>query len=311
VRAESLTRGYRHEALLYSGLTDFVQHTAPFVRESLEVGQPILIVVPEPRLSALREALGDTDGAILIDMTMVGRNPGRILGLWHSFVAEHRDAAQIRGIGEPIYAGRSPAEVSECQIHETLLNNAFGASTQLWLQCPYDTDALPEETLAKALGTHPVFAKGGATASSPRYERADPRSVLEAELSEPPPDAHQLAFGADDLAAVRSYIARHAEGSELAAERLHTLLLVVSELAANSIRHGGGGGTLSMWNEPGRVVADVRDSGTLTDPFVGRFRPSTTTASGRGLWLANQMSDLVQTRSTAGCTRVRVAIGTG
>ena len=50
----------------------------------------------------------------------------------------------------------------------------------------------------------------------------------------------------------------------------------------------------------------MRDTGQLDDPMVGRRQPPPTGENGRGLWLANQLCDLVQVRSTADGVVVRV-----
>ena len=41
-------------------------------------------------------------------------------------------------------------------------------------------------------------------------------------------------------------------------------------------------------------------------PLAGRLRPPPTQEGGRGLWLANQLCDLVQIRSRPGRTTVRL-----
>ena len=45
------------------------------------------------------------------------------------------------------------------------------------------------------------------------------------------------------------------------------------EVATNSIRHGGGEGTLRVWHEDDMVVCEVRDRGRLDQPLAGRARP--------------------------------------
>ena len=45
----------------------------------------------------------------------------------------------MRGIGEPIWAERSASELSECQLHESLINLAFADADDFRLICPYDT----------------------------------------------------------------------------------------------------------------------------------------------------------------------------
>jgi anti-sigma regulatory factor (Ser/Thr protein kinase) len=78
-------------------------------------------------------------------------------------------------------------------------------------------------------------------------------------------------------------------------------------VSTNSVQHGGGHGTLRLWIERG-VVCEVRDGGRLSDPMLGRRRPGTEAAGGRGMWLANQLCDLVQVRSFPNGTVVRLHV---
>jgi anti-sigma regulatory factor (Ser/Thr protein kinase) len=84
-------------------------------------------------------------------------------------------------------------------------------------------------------------------------------------------------------------------------------VLVVHELATNSVRHAGGAGALRFWEEPGGLYCEVRDRGRISDPLAGRFRPQGD-VSGYGLWLVNQLADLVQMRSSAAGTVVRARV---
>src|SRR5687767_8920105 len=123
--------GYRHDAYFYDGLHGFLAGTVPFLREGVAAGQPVLAVVAPPRLDALREALGDdADGVQLMDMAEVGRNPARILPAWLAFVEQHGGGTRpVRGVGEPIWSGRSAPELAESQLHEALLNVAVSPDT--------------------------------------------------------------------------------------------------------------------------------------------------------------------------------------
>ncbi len=88
-------------------------------------------------------------------------------------------------------------------------------------------------------------------------------------------------------------------------------MLAVNELATNSIRHGGGSGVLRVWREPEVLICEVTDHGHFEDPLVGRRRPAGTQVGGYGLWLANQVCDLVQVRSGPEGSTVRVHMRTG
>jgi anti-sigma regulatory factor (Ser/Thr protein kinase) len=89
-------------------------------------------------------------------------------------------------------------------------------------------------------------------------------------------------------------------------ERASDLTLAVSEVAANSVRYGGGGGAIRVWQSSDALVCEVTDRGRLEDPLVGRLRPPLAQAGGRGVWLANQLCDLVQIRSNRQGTTVRI-----
>jgi hypothetical protein len=61
-----------------------------------------------------------------------------------------------------------------------------------------------------------------------------------------------------------------------------------------------------VWVENGDIVCEVRDAGRMTDPMLGRVRPSIDASRGRGLWLANQLCDLVELRAFANGTVTRL-----
>jgi anti-sigma regulatory factor (Ser/Thr protein kinase) len=120
--------------------------------------------------------------------------------------------------------------------------------------------------------------------------------LLEAELPEPPADRYQFRFGRADLYDVRRLVLDHAVRM-LPDQRAQELVLAASELATNSVLHGGGGGTVTMWSDEDSLFCEIRDAGRIEDPLIGRERPGTGRSSGRGLWIVNQLCDLVQLRA--------------
>jgi anti-sigma regulatory factor (Ser/Thr protein kinase) len=104
--------------------------------------------------------------------------------------------------------------------------------------------------------------------------------------------------------AVRHTVATWARSCRLPADQVELLELVASELATNAVEHGGGAGTVALWAEPGAVVVEVRDAGPGTAPLAGRRPPDADDAA--GLYLLHQLCDLVQLRSSAAGTTVRV-----
>jgi anti-sigma regulatory factor (Ser/Thr protein kinase) len=295
---------FRHEALLYAGDDDFLAATVPFVADAVAAGEPTMVALPHPRLERLRAQLdgSEEDAVTLWDMEVMGANPARIIPAWEDFVAAHSGAGtRLRGIGEPIWAGRGAAELAECQLHETLLNLAFDDGPPFWLICPYDTEALDGAVISEARCSHPVVS----AEPSDRFHAVDGGSVLDAPLPEPERPAVEIAFDVDGLAALRRAV--RAEASGLRPEKLEGLLVAVSEAATNSVRHAGGHGTLRMWEQDGALVCEVRDNGRISDPLAGRRRPpADQLGGGWGLWLANALCDLVQLRTSSGGTVVRL-----
>lgn len=306
--------GYRHEAFLYTGHDEFMAGVLAFVREGMAAREPVLVVVSEPKLAALRDALdGDrADGSPVefADMGEVGDNPARIIPAWQEFLERHAALGRrVRGVGEPICPERAGAELDECHRHEELLNVAF-PGTRFSLLCPYDVATLDAAVVEEARRTHP-FVRDGASAAaiaSPRFPGVASLARPSAEpLSEPPGDVAQLAFGRRTLGDLRRVVRACAVGAGVEHERMLDLVLAANEVATNSVLHGGGKGVLRTWREPDAVVCEVRDAGHgIGDPLAGRRRPGRTHPGGRGLWLANQLADLVQVRVLDGHGVVRV-----
>jgi anti-sigma regulatory factor (Ser/Thr protein kinase) len=300
--------GYRHEAFFYDGASDFMGGIVPFVRDAIAAEEPTLVVLAGPKIEALREALGgDAEQVLFADMAEVGANPARIIPAWQRFLDDHAaDGRRTRGIGEPIWAGRTAAELVECERHEALLNIAF-SEPSFWLLCPYDTGALPPEVIDEARRNHPYVSgrtTAGVSAAFPGAEAfAD---AFGRPLPEPPADAVRVLGTGAGFREIRHFVTRYAAQAGMAEDRAGDLALTVHELVANSVRHGGGDGTLLVWREADAVVCEVRDRGRFDDPLVGRVEPSSGTEGGRGLWMANQLCELVQIRSFSDGATVRV-----
>jgi anti-sigma regulatory factor (Ser/Thr protein kinase) len=302
--------GFRHEALLYAGDDGFIDGTLPWLRDAVAAEEPTLVVVSAARIARLRDELGAgaAERVIFADMAEVGINPARIIPAWREFVDAHTGRGRrLRGIGEPIWAQRSPDELVECQRHEALLNLAFAGAEDFWLLCPYDVDALEPDVIEKAHHSHSVMVADGASHESATYD--DLRTVaapFDAPLPDPPPGADELPFVSGTLGGVRQLVKLRAEGAGFGEARTGDLILAVNEVATNSIRHAGGGGVLRIWQAAEALICEIADGGRIADPLVGRQRPASGQSGGHGLWLCNQICDLVQLRSFATGSVVRL-----
>ena len=218
---------------------------------------------------------------------------------WSDFVERRRPPGRrFRGIGEPAWPGRSDAALVECANHEALINVAFADGPSWHLLCPYDVDGLGSQVIADARVTHPYLIDEDGASSSTDF---DPHLAGWLGQDDPLPpattDTPWRAFGPTSLGEIRSAVAAFASNVGLAPWRVADFVLAMNELVGNSVRHGGGAGELRLWVEPDILLGEVRDRGSITDPLAGRRRPSAEQAGGRGLWIANHVSDLVQIRS--------------
>jgi anti-sigma regulatory factor (Ser/Thr protein kinase) len=239
-----------------------------------------------------------------VDMATVGANPACIIPAWRAFLDEHRGAGPVRGIGEPIWLGRRGQELAEAELHEALLNLAFEGGPAWRLLCPYDVTALPGDVLEQALRNHPVSDRVDLGVAYAGHEHAI--RMFSQELPAAPSVATTLEFGPEDLSTVRDVVRRSCEAARLHPSATDDVVLATHELAANSVQHAGGGGRLLLWDEPGALAVEVRDHGLIDDPLVGRNLLDLASEHGRGIWMANQLCDLVQVRSGGHGTQVRL-----
>jgi anti-sigma regulatory factor (Ser/Thr protein kinase) len=299
---------YRHEAMLWRDEPEFLNGCVPFVRDGLDRGEPVMVATTAERTALLAAALGQVAADVrFVDMAALGANPACIIPAWADFV---RDAGgrPARGIGEPIWAGRSDIEISECQLHESLLNMALPSHVPFWLICPYDAGRLSTAVLEEAERSHPVVtAVGRALPRTHAYAGPDQaHASFATDLPTPAFVDLRLEFGVRDLRALRAEVGDRARSEGVGYDRAADLALAVHELAANSVLHGGGGGVLQIWREPASLVVEIADGGTVANPLSGRVAAAVEDSSGRGLWMVNHLCDLVQLRSSAAGTTVRV-----
>jgi anti-sigma regulatory factor (Ser/Thr protein kinase) len=127
-------------------------------------------------------------------------------------------------------------------------------------------------------------------------------------LAEPLGVVESFPFDRFQLSAVRRFVDAAATEAGVDGARRGDVVLAASELAANSIVHGGGTGEARVWPEPGAFLCEVVDRGVIVDPMVGRRRPSPEQLNGRGLWIVAQIADALDVHSDEDGSTVRFRI---
>jgi anti-sigma regulatory factor (Ser/Thr protein kinase) len=297
--------GRWHRALLGQGQADCVASVLAFIHDGLAQSEPVLVGVSATLGSMLRQLLDGQPLVSFFDMVELGRNPSRIIPAMLDFAGPHLQRA-VRFVSEPFWADRSAAERVEATRHEALIQLAFAGAPAM-VMCVYDRSSLDPATLGCAEQTHPVLISGGQPQLSQHYAGAGIMPPqCDRPLTPPPGSASRLVYSAD-LRQVRMLVADCAASAGLAPGRSADLALAASEVAANTLRHARADGTLQVWHTGQEIVCQITDPGVIDDPLAGRHRPASA-VSGQGLWVVNQVCDLVELRSGPAGTTVRMHI---
>ncbi|WP_327361400.1 sensor histidine kinase [Streptomyces sp. NBC_01296] len=232
--------GYRHELYPYSGRDALVEGALGFVQDALDDGEAVVVAVPQDKASLLRAEIRNEDAVRYVDTEAVAHHPGRLIAAWQEWLREY--AAQgrpVRGVGEsPWDKVRSPADAQELRYHEWLLNKAFAHGPAWWLLCPYDIAHDDAALTEKTARCHPELRQDGRTTPCDDYAPKAPYRFTP--LTDSCDPYEEFAYSSGDLSALREKISACAQLHGLTGRRLRELHLAATEVATNSIRHGGG-----------------------------------------------------------------------
>ncbi|HET9118426.1 MAG TPA: sensor histidine kinase, partial [Pseudonocardiaceae bacterium] len=281
---------FMHPALLYRGTTEYLAGTVPFIREGLAAGEPVALAVPGPNLRLILSELGPAAERVrLLDMSRSGRNSGRIIpNVLRAFADTHL-SGRVRIIAEQPWVGRVAREYPACVHQEALINIAL-AGRSVSMLCPYDLDLVGPRTLAEVELNHPRLIDTRGERPSNGFA---PERVMTDDRLCSPAVGPSFTFDAGRAALAGQFACDHAARLGLSGDHSE-LKLIVGELVARSIVHGGGTGSLRVWAERGYLVCEVRHAGYISDLPSDRLLADPRKPDGRGLLLVHHLSDLVQ-----------------
>ena len=299
---------FLHSAFFYDTDTAYATTLAAFVREGLTRDEAVAVAANAHCTGLLRDALaGDAAEVRFLRSEDWYVRPVRTIAGWAQLLraaaAHGRPFMRLVGHTTPAHGTRSWIRF------ESALNRSLSGLTG-HLLCPYDRSKLPAETVQTAVRTHPRLYDGGWRESA-GYE--SPERLL-AELPEPPyPVTGEPVLAVpvhDTVAGLRAQIrARATAEGWLPPDRVENLLLALSEVATNGIRHGGEKRELRVWLTEEAVVCEVTDDGRVPpDPLAGYLPPRSGSIGGMGLWLVQQLCDAMAIRTTGGLTHARFAL---
>ena len=299
-----------HGAVFYHGRDELLAEVSCFIEDARAEGEATLALFPDDTLERLRSGLGPVGEQVRFeDMAALGRNPARILPALQDFVDRHQ--GPVRVVEQPVWPGRSETETIEMLCHEGLVN-AVLARADARIVCAYDTQLLGEGTLEAARRVHPQI---GSTAhglhKNLNYvaDGATDRHLRDG-LDRPRPPVEEIPITVD-LSALRARVASSPLTVSLPRPRREDFVLAVNEAAANALEYGQVPRIARLWRAGASVIGEVVARGRIQDPLVGRRRPDPRAVRGRGLWIVNQLCDLVQLRQDGPSTRLRLHIYEG
>ena len=305
-----MNQGLEHDALIYGSDEEMMDTLVPWLQEGLEREDGAVVATTSPHIDQFRDALGTDEGSVsFLSADDMYVHPVQTIAAWQRVLSDAADTGvtYTRIVGEVRFGATEDLQTSWTR-YESALNAVFERSAA-WIVCPYDVRALPPAVIDQAYRTHPTVWDS-TRHHSDRYEV--PARLLR-EIVEPgravtgPPS---LELGIDEsLGEVRASVRALGIEAGLPRARVEELVLAVSELAGNTVRHAGGGGKLALWITPEGVVCEVTDhGGGMADPLAGLVPPKPSASAGMGLWIARQLSDSFAIGADDGGTAVRIAV---
>lgn len=287
----------KHAALPHSGGGGFAAAAAERAVAALESDAAAVVVAAGDQLAEVRENLGrDAAKVITVDRSVVGRNPARLIPTLQQVVAANPGRA-VRAVAETVRGDDSAECRAELGLHERMLQLPRFRAWNCSIICAYD-QSLPPEVIDEIQSWHVSLRDPEDAVDRVRAQPLPPR----------PAGSEELGVDRTTLSALRGFVAARAANAGLSDERVDDLVYAVNEVVTNSICHGEGRAWVSFWVRDGTVTCEVRDRGWIRDPLAGRVAPHPDSLSGRGLWLVNQLCDLVQLRSSPAGTTVRLLV---
>jgi anti-sigma regulatory factor (Ser/Thr protein kinase) len=278
----------RHNALVYASPDEYLARAVPFLQEGLAAGEGAIVAHTKAGLAMVREALGPSAAQVtFVDVSAAYTRPARTLAAYHKVYAQQlRRTPALRAVAD-VQFGPDPREWELWTGYEAVFNRSFG-HLPAWVLCSYDASGTPDPIIDAVWRTHPEVVNGTAWATSDRYD--DPDALLRrlTPAPEPVPELSSLGY-ARDAEQLREQLAPVLSAAGLGDARTLDMLLAVTELATNAVRHGGGIQDVRLGHVHGRVVCEILDAGSgFDDPAAGYLAPRA--GIGRGLWVARQLS---------------------
>jgi len=175
VRPKVTTALLDHRAHVYDSPEHLVRLAEQVAYDGLEAGNAVLIVAPKTDVAAIRRALGQDSKRVSFGVSSEWyTTPSEATRRYSSFARDARDAGAswIDILGEPVWAGRTRAEIQTWTKYESLLNLVF-EPWPVTVGCLYNSATVPRQVRADVHRTHPAVVTGHGVDATPLEEPVD------------------------------------------------------------------------------------------------------------------------------------------
>jgi anti-sigma regulatory factor (Ser/Thr protein kinase) len=299
----------RHGLILYDDDETMVGKMGPFLRNGLERGDAVVLVMDGRKRELLIDRIGvPADDVVCIDRDTFYTRPLDALARYDVRLRQLvRDGANsVRVFAELPQCSQS-ADVDDWISYEAIVNRAL-AHHPLWVVCGYDARELPGPLVESALQTHPEVLGNG-------WERNDRFRLPEAVLTRhthPPglvEDLHPLPLD-DGYRAFCHQLSEELRVAGVLDSEASDMVLAVGEVLTNAHQHGGERVAAYAGRIDDGFVCEIVDSGHgIDDPFAGYVPPRPETSDGAGLWVARQLTRTLEFLRSPDGFRVRLSAG--
>ncbi|MFE9692495.1 anti-sigma factor RsbA family regulatory protein [Micromonospora sp. NPDC005806] len=304
--------GYFHEAVLFDSDEHLLAVVVPFLLGGVEAGEPAVVGLGERTGELVRRALPAGSGVTFLPDGDRYARPTAAIRSYRKLLAGYvaGGARQIRIVGA-VPAVALGSTWDWWARYESAINHAYD-DFPLWSMCAYDTRLAPPGVLADVACTHPRVARPDGS-HVPTGVYTEPRSYLAAHrpmLLDPVQRAAPLLELTDPTPAEARAAVHAADRGQLPADDVDDLVVAVSEMVGNALRHGLPPIRMRLWSAPDRIVATVHDRGPgPADPYAGLLPASNGAVGGLGLWITHQSCNHVALYHDADGFTVRLTAG--
>ncbi len=291
---ETAPRGYDHAAVHYRSDADLLAVALPFLEGGLRAGEPTMVSLEPERAELVRRALPASAAVRYLTTDELYVRPAAAIRSYRTLMAElvAAGATGIRIFGE-IPRRAIDTSWDWWARYEAAVNHAYD-EFPLRSMCAYDTRTTPRHVLADVARTHPFVATPGGRRDNTGYVDppaflAGPRPVAPLPIQHTAP----LVVLTDPQPGTARRAVLDLGKTDLPAAEIDDLVLAVSEIVDNALRHGRPPVEMRLWADPDHLVVTVHDTGEgPDDPFAGLL-PAARRIGGRGLWIAHQICSQV------------------